>query len=106
MKVVCDAIENADSTAETESKKKAPIVFPVNPNDFNPLGLTRIYYNGTKNGPLIRWTDPITGQEVFRWDANISRPNGPHYHIYGSGHYIPGISYIPEPYASIYFPKI
>ena len=36
--------------------------------------------------------------------ANINRPNGPHYHIYGSGHYIPGISYIPEPYASIYFP--
>lgn len=107
VKVVVDAIENAGSTTKTETKtkKKDPIVFPVNPYDFNPIGLTRIYYEGTKNGPLISWIDPITNQEVFRWDANINRPNGPHYHIYGSGHYIPGISFVPEPYASIYFPK-
>ncbi len=30
-------------------------------------------------------------------------PNGPHYHIYGTGHYYPGMV-VPEPYASIYFP--
>ena len=102
--VVVDAIENSQSTTKSKSDNKSHIVFPVNPYDFNPLGLTRKYYDGTKNGPLISWVDPITNQEVFRWDANINRPNGPHYHIYGSGHYIPGISYIPEPYASIYFP--
>lgn len=65
--------------------------------------MTPVPRAGRSNGPLISWMDPITNTEVFRWDANTNMPNGPHYHIYGTGHYYPGMV-VPEPYASIYFP--
>ena len=80
------------------------MIFPINPNDFNPIGLVKIPRAGTKNGALISWMDPITNVEVFRWDENPNYFNGPHYHIYGTGHYTPGVDIVPEPYASIYFP--
>ena len=80
-----------------------PIVFTTDPNDFNPVGLIKIPRPGTKNGMFISWMDPITKKEVFRWDENPNYFNGPHYHIYGDGHYYPG-SIVPEPYATIYFP--
>jgi hypothetical protein len=32
----------------------------------------------------------------------LSNPNGPHYHIFGTGHYYPGMI-VPEPYATSYF---
>ena len=79
------------------------IVFPVNPHDFNPVGLIKVPRTGTKNGAFISWMNPITNTEVFRWDENPNFPNGPHYHIYGEGHYYP-LDPVPEPYASIYFP--
>ena len=91
------------TAAETNNSKKDPLVFPINPASFNPIGLTPVPRAGTSNGPLISWMDPITNTEVFRWDANTNMPNGPHYHIYGTGHYYPGMV-VPEPYASIYFP--
>ena len=81
-----------------------PVFFPVNPNSFNPVGLVKIPRVGTKNGALISWMDPVTNAEVFRWDENPNYSNGPHYHIYGAGHYYPG-TIIPEPYATIYFPS-
>ena len=79
------------------------VVFPADPNSFNPVGLVKVHRPGTKNGVLISWMDPITNTEIFRWDENPNLPNGPHYHIYGKGHYYPGMS-VPEPYATIYFP--
>ena len=80
-----------------------PVIFPDNPNDFNPVGLVKVHRSGTKNGAIISWMDTVSNTEVFRWDENSTMPNGPHYHIYGTGHYYPGMI-VPEPYASIYFP--
>ena len=80
-----------------------PVIFPDNPNDFNPVGLVKVHRLGTKNGAIISWMDTVSNTEVFRWDENSTMPNGPHYHIYGTGHYYPGMI-VPEPYASIYFP--
>ena len=85
-------------------KRPTPVIFPLNPNDFNPAGLIKVPRQGTKNGMLISWMDPLTNKEVFRWDENPNYSNGPHYHIYGTGHFIPGVDLVPEPYATLYFP--
>lgn len=59
-------------------KQKNAVIFPLNPNDYYPIGLTKIPGKDTKNGP--------------------------HYHIHNLNiHYYPGEE-VPEPYASIYFP--
>ena len=79
-----------------------PIVFPTDPNSFNPNGLTKVYRAGTKNGALISWMDPTTNEEIFRWDENPNFKDGPHYHMHSEGHYYPG-EIVPEPYASLYF---
>ena len=79
------------------------VTFPVDPNDFNPVGLVKMPRAGTKNGAIISWMDPHTKTEVFRWDENPNYSNGPHYHIYGTGHYYAG-NIVPEPYSTIYFP--
>ena len=79
------------------------MIFPVDPNTFNPVGLVKVPRAGTKNGALISWMDPLTKTEVFRWDENPNYSDGPHYHIHGTGHYYPG-TIVPEPYATIYFP--
>ena len=81
----------------------SPVIFPVDPNTFNPVGLVKVPRAGTKNGAFISWMDPLTNTEVFRWDENPNYSNGPHYHINGAGHYYPGMI-VPEPYATIYFP--
>ena len=81
----------------------SPVIFPVDPNTFNPVGLVKVPRAGTKNGAFISWMDPLTNTEVFRWDENPNYSNGPHYHIHGTGHYYPGMI-VPEPYATIYFP--
>ena len=62
------------------------IIFPINPHDFNPIGLNKVCRPGTKNGSMISWMDPIKNEEIFRWDENPNFPNGPHYHILGGGH--------------------
>ena len=85
-------------------KRPTPVIFPLNPNDFNPAGLIKVPRQGTKNGMLISWMDPLTNKEVFRWDENPNDSNGPHYHIYGTGHFIPGVDLVPEPCATLYFP--
>ncbi len=94
--------------AEEKSKdivitSKNPVIFPIDPNTFNPVGLVRYDRQGTKNGMFISWMDPLTNTEVFRWDENPNYANGAHYHINGTGHYYPG-TIVPEPYATIYFP--
>lgn len=84
-------------------KPDVPAVFPVDPFAFNSAGLVAVHRSGTKNGSFISWMDPLTNTEIFRWDENLNYSNGPRYHIYGSGHYYPGMV-VPEPYSSIYFP--
>ena len=80
------------------------VVFPANPNDFNPVGLVKVFRNGTKNGMLISWMDPVTHTEIFRWDENPNFSNGSHYHIIDDlEHYYAG-DIVPDPYATIYFP--
>ncbi len=81
----------------------SPVVFPLDPNSFNPCGLIKVYRVGTKNGSFISWMEPSTNTEVFRWDENPNYVNGAHYHIFGEGHYYPG-DVVPEPFATIYFP--
>ena len=41
----------------------------------------------------------LTNTEVFRRDENPNYSNGPHYHIYGTGNYYPGMI-VPEPFIS------
>ena len=93
-------VDHAMMAAVTEIKEK--VIFPVNPNAFNPVGLIKVFRTGTMNGNFISWMNPLTNTEVFRWDENPNHSNGSHYHIYGTGHYYPGMV-VPEPYATIYF---
>lgn len=80
----------SESTEKAEEKPKdiivpkepdRPVVFPADPNAFNPVGLVKTHRTGTKNGAFISWMDPLTNTEVFRWDENPNYPNGSHYHM-------------------------
>lgn len=90
-----------------------PIIFPVNPNDFKPKGLVPKTRNGTKNGVIIQWFEPVLKYPIFEWDEDINM--GSQYHImpkdwqgkHGcpdeqSSHFYPG-SIVPEPFATYYF---
>ena len=94
--------EEKTETIAIQTEPDDPVIFPVNPNSFNPIGLVKVRRPGTKNGAFISWMDPLTNTEVFRWDENLNYPNGPHYHILGAGHFYPGMT-VPEPFATIYF---
>ena len=96
-------VEEKVEAIVTPKEPESPVLFPSNPYAFNPIGLVKVYRPGTKNGAFISWMDPFSNTEVFRWDENPNYSNGPHYHIYGSGHYSPEDA-VPEPYATIYFP--
>jgi RHS repeat-associated protein len=89
---------NESDTHNTNS----PVYFPENPADFHPNGLLPVVREGTYNGPIITWM--LDDQIVFRYDSNISKKNGSHYHINDIGfvHFYSGDK-IPEPYATIYF---
>ena len=111
-KAVTVALAKTNVVSKTEEKTESIVVpkksdkqvfFPVDPNDFNPTGLDKVVRHGSYNGYIISWMDLKLNTEVFRWDENTQKTNGPHYHIYGEGHYYPG-DLVPEPYASIYFP--
>lgn len=100
------SVPKSEEKSEDIATPKEPdrsVIFPVDPNTFNPVGLVKVFRAGTKNGAFISWMNPLTDTEVFRWDENPIYANGPHYHIYGTGHYYPG-TIVPEPYATIYFP--
>ena len=96
-----DKLLGKDIVVPTKQKKQ--VVFPNNPYRFNPIGLQMVVRPGTKNGMIISWMDS-NNIEVFRWDENLNYSNGPHYHIYGQGHYTPGKDVVPEPFLTIYFP--
>jgi hypothetical protein len=111
-KPTSDIFSNTDEKAQAiaiTGKPDNPVIFPNNPNVFNPIGLIKVPRAGTKNGAFISWMDPLTKTEVFRWDENLNYPNGPHYHINNpiyrksKVHFYPG-DVVPEPYATIYFP--
>ena len=83
--------EKSDTKTKDAIIKK-PVVFPANPNNFNPRGLTRTVLPGTKNGKIIQWK---AGKEwVFRWDENTTKVNGSHYHVntdyFKNFHFYPG----------------
>ena len=112
-----DSFENAkekvkekDIATTLEKKKYDPVIFPENPNDFNPVGMTKHSYN---QGRIIKWgyTDKIA---IFEW--NEDEKYGNHYHCMlpewnskhsESGkakevvHYYAG-QIMPEPWASWY----
>lgn len=100
------AVPDAIAADLTDKRIKT---FPEDPNDFNPVGLIRVYREGTKNGPIIHWYYPWdTKNYVFEWDRDYR--NGPHYHVIGivdlkgdRVHFWPG-DLIPEPYATTFFP--
>ena len=54
--------------------------FPVDPDDFNPEGLTKTTMT-TKNGRIIKWLDK-NKKAVYEWDEDFA--NGSHYHILDS----------------------
>jgi len=64
--------------------------FPENPDDFNPDGLVKNEYPGTKNGKVIKWQDPETGAG-YEWNEDIA--NGEHYHKLPDG----GKGRVPHP---------
>ena len=96
------SVPKAKEKQEIQKEPDPPVLFPVDPNAFNPVGLIKVHRPGTKNGAIISWMDPYSNVEIFRWDENPNYLNGPHYHIHGTGHYYPGMI-VPEPYATTYF---
>ena len=82
--------------------------FTANPYDFNPKGLVRTEYAGTKNGRIIEWRDPTLDVKIFEWNEDLR--NGSHYHAmkiewdgnHDGIHYLPGTP-VPEPWNSVYF---
>ncbi|MBQ4284169.1 MAG: RHS repeat-associated core domain-containing protein [Lachnospira sp.] len=100
-----------DSKAEEATKKKEPVIFPLNPYEFNPIGLTRTEYvpiGQGKNGGIIKWEIPGTKVGIFEWNEDYKY--GAHYHAmlpswgnrHGLMHYAPGM-FVPEPWRSLYF---
>ena len=74
----------ATTTDLTKEKDKKQVVFPQNPEEFRPLGLTRRDYPGTSNGRIYKWgyTD-VKGKrvEIFEWDEGVNDACGQHYHV-------------------------
>ena len=112
--VLCDdtTLATSSSVAEVErnSEREQKAIFPADPYAFNPRGLVRIVYPGSYNGAIIKWIDPVTGNDVFEWDENLQ--HGPHYHTYlislNGGETRQEIHHqigevVPEPWNTVYF---
>lgn len=99
-KIVKKAETNVSTKNNTKTEKEK-VLFPENPLDFKPKGLTLIEKEGTFNGKVKIWLD-ANKQEVFSWDEDLTY--GQHYHIKGCEgiHFWP-LMEVPEPYAAIYF---
>ena len=87
-----------------------PLVFPVDPNEFNPIGLEKSVVNDPYWGMTITWfcrreTDPNSIRIVFQWKENKNKLYGqPCYYVNGgTTGYIPGKAYIPTTEARVYF---
>lgn len=115
---VCDAVSSVASAiksiffSKAEEKEEVTTVPPKNqayftesPYAFNPSGLIRKEFPGTKNGKIIKWFDPNTKKAIFEWDEDLEY--GPHYHILIDGKHvgdhIKPKTPVPEPYNTIYF---
>ena len=112
--VLCDdtTLATSSSVAEVErnSEREQKAIFPADPYAFNPRGLVRIVYPGSYNGAIIKWIDPVTGNDVFEWDEDLQ--HGPHYHTYlislNGGETRQEIHHqigevVPEPWNTVYF---
>mgnify|MGYP002515538802 CR=1 FL=1 len=109
--------KEATTAIPRDKKPKEPVVFPVNPYDFHPLGLemqVRVDIGNGKNGGIIHWTLPNTNIAIFEWDEDYLC--GPHYHVmlpswkgehisdkHGYKHEYKAGDNVPEPWKSIYF---
>ena len=103
-----------DQTKEREKeiaiaeKNRRQAYFNEDPYDFNPAGLVRTEYPGTKNGRIIEWRDPVSKAKIFEWNEDYK--NGAHYHAmliewdgrHDGMHYLPGTP-VPEPWNTMYF---
>lgn len=95
-------LEEGTVAIPKDKKPKKPIVFPVNPYEFQPVGLIPVEREGTKNGAFISWMNPITNQEIFRWDENPNYENGPHYHVIGYDKHFYAGDRVPDEYAFLF----
>ncbi|WP_239613520.1 polymorphic toxin-type HINT domain-containing protein [Cohnella mopanensis] len=57
--------------------------FPEDPNNFNPTGLIKREFPGTKNGRIIKWFDPVTNKPIYEWNEDLKYGN--HYHYTPNG---------------------
>lgn len=57
------------------------VVFPDDPNNFNPAGLTQSGPYSTNNGKIIKWLDSDK-KAVYEWDEDLTY--GSHYHVIGA----------------------
>ena len=103
---IISAITNITTSKPKVKTEKEQAYFTTNPMDFNPVGLTRTMYPGTKNGAIIKWCDPTNGATVFEWNEDLK--HGSHYHVFmpnlnglhDGTHYYPG-QRVPEPWNSV-----
>ena len=79
-KTKTDTKENCTPTVKAIAPQRPnSIVFPANPYDFNPMGLTTIPRSGTKNGAMLQWVMwGRPNKKVFVWDEDLQK--GSHYH--------------------------
>ena len=103
------ANEKADAKdAPVSPQYKKQEIFPADPYSFRPRGLTMKEYQGTYNGRIIEWRDPVSNAKIFEWNEDLQY--GAHYHVmqiewdrkHSGPHYLPGTP-VPEPWNSIYF---
>ena len=90
---------------------KCAATFPVNPYEFNPIGLERCTYvqiGKGSNGGVIKWELPGTHIVIFEWNEDLR--HFPHYHCllpewnnqHHDDHWIAG-DIVPPPWQFLYF---
>ena len=101
-------VKEKDITITSNKKKYDPVIFPENPDDFNPVGM-QIYPYPTPNGMIYKW-GYCKQTAIFEWDEDYK--NGSHYHCMmpewnnkhdesEESHFKAGMV-MPEPWASMY----
>ena len=53
------AKEKSKTADVAPTKPKRPIIFPANPADFHPKGLTEMSHPGTYNGSIVQWVETV-----------------------------------------------
>ena len=80
-------VSDAADSAKVAQTNKASNIFPQNPNDFNPEGLTRRDF---KNGDIKKWMNQ-DNKAVYEW--NKDPKYGDHYHFTPDGkNRVPGVT--------------